>query len=70
MILVFEKMEQTIAASANWRLGIAGDMFRLTGAFWPVTVRLIKDNRIIGSMANMLKVVDFLIAKERAQAGS
>jgi hypothetical protein len=52
--LVFEKLLQTMAAGQDWRLNIAGDFFRLSGAQWPVSVALVKDLRIVGVMANML----------------
>lgn len=52
--LVFEKLLQTMAAGQDWRLNIAGDFFRLSGAQWPVSVALVKDLRIVGVMTNML----------------
>lgn len=52
--LIFEKLAQTLAAGQEWRLNIAGDFFRISGAAWPVSVSLVKNMRIVGTMQNML----------------
>lgn len=64
MNLVFEKITQTFAASASVRTNIAGNFFRLSVAAYPVSISLLKDFRIIGTMNNMLagdyvKDIDF-----------
>lgn len=50
--LVFEKLTQTLAASETWRLRIVADYFRLSASNYPVNVRLFRDNRELGAMAN------------------
>ena len=52
--LVCEKLTQTLAAGAQWRVGVAGDFFRLAVAPYSVSVSLLVGNRIIGTMAGML----------------
>lgn len=52
--LVFEKLSQALAAGESWRLNIAGDFFRLSEAAYPVSVSLLKGQRIVGTMRNML----------------
>ena len=54
MNLVFEKLSQALAASESWRLNIAGDFFRLSEAAYPVSVSLLKEMRIVGTMRNMM----------------
>lgn len=54
MNVVFEKLTQTLAANGVLRLGIGGDFFRMAASLWPVSVSLIKENRIIGTMAGVL----------------
>lgn len=54
MNLVFEKISQTLAAGEKLIIGIAGSFIRLSECQWPVTVVLIKENRIVGEMKNML----------------
>lgn len=51
--LLFEKQTQSLVDNQEWRIGMAGDFFRLTDTFYPVTVSIVKENRIIGSMVNM-----------------
>lgn len=51
--LLFEKLSQSLNGNQEWRLGLAGDFFRLSDASYPVTVSLVKENRIVGSMANI-----------------
>lgn len=54
MNLVFEKLTRSLAANQLWRTGIAANFFRLSEAAYPVTVRLYKDNRELGTMSNLL----------------
>lgn len=54
MNLVFEKITQTLAAGQQVISNIAGDFFRLSVAPYPVTVALLKNQRIVGTMAGML----------------
>lgn len=54
MNLVFEKLGQSLAAGEKWVIGIAGTHFRLAECQWPVTVTLLRGNRVMGTMANML----------------
>src|SRR5687767_12346484 len=51
--LVFEKLTQSLAANETWRLRIAADYFRIAASSWPLTVRVSKDNRELGSMSNL-----------------
>lgn len=53
MSLVFEKVVQPLAAEEKWIIGIAGSFLRLSECQWPVTVVIIKENRIVGEMRNM-----------------
>jgi hypothetical protein len=53
MSLVFEKLSQLLLANESWRMGIAGDFFRVSGADWPVTVTLYQGGREIGRMVGM-----------------
>lgn len=62
--LVFEKLAQSLGASAVWRLGIAADFFRIVESAWPVKVRILKAGRILGTMegwqaGDYLRGVDF-----------
>lgn len=52
-MFVFEKLTQTLAGNGLWKVGIAGRFFRVAVAAYPLTVQLLKDNRIVGSAANM-----------------
>jgi len=54
MNLVFEKISQTLAAGAKLDIGIAGSFLRLSECQWPVTISLLKEGRVIGTMNNML----------------
>lgn len=52
--LVFEKLTQVLAANGNWQTSISGNTFRIASSAYPVTITLLKNNQIIGSMSNML----------------
>lgn len=52
--LVFEKLSQPLAANQQLKIGIAGNLFRITTAQWPTSVSLLKNNQIVGTMAGML----------------
>lgn len=54
MSLVFEKISQVLAAGETMKTGIAGSFMRLAACQWPVTMSIIKDRRIVGTMKNML----------------
>lgn len=54
MSLVFEKLAQSLSAGQRLPLNIAGDFFRLSAAAYPVSVSLLKNQRIIGTMQNLL----------------
>lgn len=51
--LVFEKLAQTLAAAEQWRIGVAGDFFRVAGCDWPVTVALYLGGREVGRMSGV-----------------
>lgn len=53
-MIVFEKLSQPLAANYKWDVGIAGNYFRLAACPWPVTVQLLKNQQVIGQMANMM----------------
>lgn len=57
--LIFEQQSQAMAANYEWKIMMAGDFLRITDSTYPVTVSLIKGNRIIGSMSNY-KAGDFV----------
>lgn len=54
MNLIFEKYTQILTAAQRLQVQIAGNFFRLSVAPYPVTVSLISNSRIIGTMAGML----------------
>ena len=52
--LIFEKIQQTLAALGLLKIGIAGNFIRIAEAQWPVTLRLLRGGQVIGSASNML----------------